>query len=377
MIGAAVIVVAAVVAAAEVEKARHQSALDQVEQARAILRQARDDLGKTSIYAPMSGTVSKLNKEQGEICLGSQFQEDVILELSNLGGMEALVDVDENDIVRVSLGDRAIIEVDALPDMVFHGEVTEIASSATITGQGTTDQKTEFEVKIAITDAGTVLRPGMTASAEVVTEVREGCLSVPIQSVTVRTLEQLGAEPTEGDEPRFVADQADYEYEVIGEMRKIRRLAPSDPEDFSINKMESLLDAFDNVMGVVLLVGLAVTGVSLFVGGVGVMNIMLVSVTERTHEIGIRKALGAKRRAILLQFLLEAVVLCDIGGLLGVAAGFGLGNLVTAFTDFAVYVPSEWAVRGIAFCTAVGILFGMWPAVRASRLVPVEALRYE
>jgi putative ABC transport system permease protein len=107
------------------------------------------------------------------------------------------------------------------------------------------------------------------------------------------------------------------------------------------------------------------------------MNIMLVSVTERTREIGIRKALGAKRRTILLQFLMEAIVLCNIGGLLGVAVGFGLGNLVTMFTGFAVHIPMEWAVRGLLFCTFVGLVFGMWPAVRASRLVPIEALRYE
>lgn len=197
-------------AQAEVEKARYQSALDQVEQARAALRQARDALSKTTIYAPMAGTISKLNKEVGEIALGSQFQEDVIMEVSNLEGMEALVDVDENDIVRVSIGDQAEIEVDALPDMKFKGEVTEIASSAKVTGQGTTDQKTEFEVKIAISEPGTALRPGMTASAEVVTEVREDCVGVPIQCVTVRTVEQLGLEKEagepEGGEPRFVPD---------------------------------------------------------------------------------------------------------------------------------------------------------------------------
>jgi HlyD family secretion protein len=185
-------------AAAEVEKARYQSMRDQIEQARAQLRQARDDLAKTTIYAPMSGTISKLNKEVGEICIGSQFQEDVIMEISNLEGMEVLVEVDENDIVLVSVGDTAEIEVDALPDVTFTGEVTEIASSATITAAGTTDQKTEFEVKVAIADAGTQLRPGMTASTEIVTDVREDSLSVPIQSATVRTLDQLG---TSGSQP--------------------------------------------------------------------------------------------------------------------------------------------------------------------------------
>jgi HlyD family secretion protein len=202
-----------VYAAAEVEKARYKSVLDQGEQAKAALRQARDDLAKTTIYAPMSGTVSRLNKEVGEIALGSQFQEDVILELSNLEGMEALVDIDENDIVSVSIGDEAVIEVDALPDVKIKGRVTEIANSAKSSGAGTTDEKTEFEVKVAVIDAVSELRPGMTASAEIVTEVCEDCLSVPIQSVAVRTLEQLGASPeTEdvGEEPRFVPDSEGF-----------------------------------------------------------------------------------------------------------------------------------------------------------------------
>ena len=185
-------------ATAEAEKAQHQAALDRVEQARAALRQAQDDLSKTTIYAPMSGTVSQLNKEIGEIALGSQFQEDVILVISNLSGMEALVDVDENDIVSVAIADHSSIEVDALPDLVLNGEVTEIANTAKISAEGSTDQKTEFQVKIAITDANADLRPGMTASAEIVTDTRESVLAVPIQSVAVRTLEQLAAE--DGDE---------------------------------------------------------------------------------------------------------------------------------------------------------------------------------
>jgi HlyD family secretion protein len=202
-----------VYAAAEVEKARYQSMLDQAEQARAALRQAQDALDKTTIYAPMAGTISKLNKEVGEIALGSQFQEDVIMEVSNLEGMEALVDVDENDIVLLSIGDEAEIEVDALPGVKLMGEVTEIANSAKVTGQGSTEQKTEFEVKIAITQPSSELRPGMTASAEVITEVRDDCLSIPIQCVAVRTTEQLGVKKEEAEdegEPRFAADSEGF-----------------------------------------------------------------------------------------------------------------------------------------------------------------------
>jgi putative ABC transport system permease protein len=113
------------------------------------------------------------------------------------------------------------------------------------------------------------------------------------------------------------------------------------------------------------------------VAGIGIMNIMLVSVTERTKEIGIRKSLGAKPQHILTQFLLEAVILCNIGGVVGVLVGFGLGNVVTAFTSFDVVVPAHWAVIGLVFCSVVGIAFGLLPAIRASRLNPIDALRYE
>lgn len=175
----------------QVERARYQSALDQVEQARATLKQAQDDLSKTTIYAPMTGTISQLNKEVGEIALGSQFQEDVIMVVSNLSGMEALVNVDENDIVSVSVGDSARIEVDALPDHEFIGVVSEIANSARISAEGSADQKTEFEVKIGIENPGDFLRPGMTASSDITTETHKNVLGIPIQSVGVRTPEQL------------------------------------------------------------------------------------------------------------------------------------------------------------------------------------------
>jgi putative ABC transport system permease protein len=102
-----------------------------------------------------------------------------------------------------------------------------------------------------------------------------------------------------------------------------------------------------------------------------------VSVTERTKEIGIRKSLGAKRKSILMQFLLEAIILCNIGGTMGVLVGFGLGNLTAFFTGFAIHIPMEWAVGGLMFCTAVGLTFGFWPAVVASKKDPIEALRFE
>ena len=181
-------------AAYQVEIARHESSLDKVEQAKAVLKQAEVALSKTTIYAPMAGTISDLEKEQGEIAIGSQFQEDVILVISDMSEMEAQVNVDENDIVSVQLGQEAEIEVDALSNQTLIGRVDEIANTANVDAEGTTDQKTEFEIKISIIDPLPSLRPGMTASADVFTKTNENAISVPIQSVAVRTVDQLKLE---------------------------------------------------------------------------------------------------------------------------------------------------------------------------------------
>jgi len=175
----------------QVDVARYKSALDQVGQAKAALKQAQVDLSKTSIYAPMAGIISALNKETGEIALGSQFQKDVILIIADLTEMEAQVNVDENDIVSLAIGQSAEIEVDALPDRKLVGIVYEIAISANSAGAGSTDQKTEFEIRINITDPPEALRPGMTASADIITKTNDSALSVPLQSVAVRTVDQL------------------------------------------------------------------------------------------------------------------------------------------------------------------------------------------
>jgi putative ABC transport system permease protein len=169
---------------------------------------------------------------------------------------------------------------------------------------------------------------------------------------------------------------ADLEYVVIGEMRKVRGLRPVEPDNFSINRLDTLVGTFNNVMGVVLLVGLIVTSFSLFVGAVGVMNIMLVSVTERTREIGIRKAIGATRRSILMQFLFESSAICLLGG----AVGIVLAALVTTVLN-ATVMPASLSLPilfiAVVISILVGVVAGVAPAFRGARLDPIEALRYE
>lgn len=165
--------------------------------------------------------------------------------------------------------------------------------------------------------------------------------------------------------------------ELRGVLRRVRRVPPDEEDDFSINEQSVFTSMYQSLTGGLWAAAIGIAAISLIVGGIGIMNILLVSVTERTREIGIRKAIGARRRDILWQFLIESLTITAVGGAIGFGLGLGLGKLVSAVT----LLPSSlalWMVYiGIGFVTAVGLLFGIYPASKAARLNPIDALSYE
>jgi len=165
--------------------------------------------------------------------------------------------------------------------------------------------------------------------------------------------------------------------EVTALLRRARGVAPEAENDFEMFSNASLQDTFDNLTGIVAAASIGICAIALLIGGIGVMNIMLVSVTERTSEIGLRRALGARRRRILAQFMVEAVMLTSIGGVLGIAIGTGIAALIQVLVKIPTAVPMWAVVLSIVAAGGVGLVFGIYPAYRASRLDPVEAMRRE
>jgi putative ABC transport system permease protein len=169
----------------------------------------------------------------------------------------------------------------------------------------------------------------------------------------------------------------DLEDELTGILRRARAVPPGKADDFSINRQEQLLKIYEGITGALYGVAIGVGLITLVVGGIGIMNIMMVSVHERTREIGLRRALGARKRTILAQFMLEASMVAVLGGAVGTALGLAVAQFIALATPLAAAVTPSAVALGLGFSAAVGILFGSWPAWRAANLDPVEALRYE
>ena len=176
------------------------------------------------------------------------------------------------------------------------------------------------------------------------------------------------------------ASEKDYDKtreEVIGIMRTIRKVKAGDDNDFELETNDEMIETFSGFTSGIKLFALSVSIIALVVAGIGIMNIMLVSVTERIKEIGIRKAIGATKQDILTQFLMEAVFLSEFGGIVGIIMGISAGNLVSFIFKIPAVIPIDWAIIGLAVCSLIGIGFGIYPAWKAAQLDPIESLRFE
>jgi HlyD family secretion protein len=203
----------------EAVEASYEAAESNTRQARASVKEAKDALEKTRLHADMDGIVTELNKEEGEIALGAQFQEDVIMIVADLSRMEAAIEVDENDVINVSLGDTSEIEIDAFVDTTFKGIVTQIANSATVTGLGTQEQVTNFEVTVALLDYNERFRPGMSTTVDIITETQRDVIKIPIQAVTVRPKDKLKKKPDVEDHEESESESEETEVQE-GEEKK-------------------------------------------------------------------------------------------------------------------------------------------------------------
>jgi putative ABC transport system permease protein len=175
--------------------------------------------------------------------------------------------------------------------------------------------------------------------------------------------------------PGVTVEQA--QEDVLTVLRRLRHLRPSQPNSFDLMTQDQILDTFNKITGVFFLVMIVLSAVALMVGGIGVMAIMMVSVTDRTREIGVRKALGATHRDIMLQFLTEAATLTGIGGVIGIVLGLGMGRLATMMMNIEATTPVRYTLIAVAVSVSIGLVFGLLPANRAAKMDPVEALRYE
>ena len=164
---------------------------------------------------------------------------------------------------------------------------------------------------------------------------------------------------------------------VISVMRSIRKDKPGEPDSFEIFSNESLITQVNSFTKYFKYGAGFISFIAMLAAGVGIMNIMLVSVTERTKEIGIRKAIGANNTSVLIQFLIEAIILCEFGGIIGIALGLLTGNLLGIYLNSPVVIPYDWVIIGLVVCSVVGIIFGVYPAYKAAKLNPIDALRYE
>jgi putative ABC transport system permease protein len=262
----------------------------------------------------------------------------------------------------------------------FTGSDTELARPVAIIGQDVARKlfpsESPLGKQIRTADHAYLVIGTFASKGSMFGQSEDAIVMVPL----TRFLSDFGAQKYTVNIATQAPSQALYNETVdegIAALRLARGLRPDQPNDFELYSNDSLIAAFAKIADVVRAGAFVISGIALLAAGVGIMNIMLVSVTERTKEIGIRKAIGARKASILAQFLVESVVISVAGGVVGILIGALAGNALALALSAAVVFPWGWAAAGLLVCSAIGIGFGLYPAWKASSLDPIEALRYE
>ncbi|NBC87326.1 MAG: FtsX-like permease family protein [Bacteroidetes bacterium] len=325
------------------------------------------------------------------------WEQVVRLKRSLPGGLQVSVDEDFDWIVKAKHEER-----ETEPNLQLRGTDEHFLSNfgfELAAGRPITAQDVQYARPVAVLGApvAETLFPNQSALGK---EVRIGRVRLEVIGILEEKATFLGFDPnarvyapisymlsTYGDNGRNIASVSvrapnpqmvrPAQETVMAQMRTIRKVRPGDQNNFFLETNASLQDQLASFTGSLGIAGAAIGLISLLAAGIGIMNIMLVSVTERTREIGIRKAVGAKNWHVLSQFLLEAIVLCQIGGLLGILLGALAGNGVAFFFDISMAFPWLWAGIAVTGVTVIAVVFGLYPAFKASRLDPIESLRYE
>jgi len=325
------------------------------------------------------------------------WEQVVRLKRSLPGGLQVSVDEDFDWIVKAKYEER-----ETEPNLQLRGTDEHFLSNfgfELAAGRPITAQDVQYARPVAVLGApvAETLFPNQSALGK---EVRIGRVRLEVIGVLEEKATFLGFDPnarvwapisymlsTYGDNGRNIASVSvrapnpqmvrPAQETVMAQMRTIRKVRPGDQNNFFLETNASLQDQLASFTGSLGIAGAAIGLISLLAAGIGIMNIMLVSVTERTREIGIRKAVGAKNWHVLSQFLLEAIVLCQIGGLLGILLGALAGNGVAFLFDISMAFPWLWAGIAVTGVTVIAVVFGLYPAFKASRLDPIESLRYE
>ena len=405
-------------------KLSYTQAKEQVASAKEEVQRAQTNLGYATITSPIDGVVLSKSVEEGQTVAASFSTPELFTIAQDLTNMQVVADVDEADIGDVKEGERVTFTVDAYPDDTFEGEVKQVRQEAT-----TTNNVVTYEVVISAPNADLKLKPGLTANVTIYTAERKGVLSVPSKALRftpqketvgkmkivdvanaknkVWTIEgnsivahKVNIGMTDGTNTQIVGGIADWlhlpelqpaaEDDERGErgaaadvqcrnhkLKEATDVQKADDDYFNIRSQEELASMMNSTTDMMTILLGCVAGISLIVGGIGIMNIMYVSVTERTREIGLRMSVGARGVDILSQFLIEAILLSVTGGLIGVGLGIGASYAVKLLAHWPIYIQPWSIIMSFAVCTFTGVFFGWYPAKKAAQLDPIEAIRYE